>query len=193
MARARGRSIAAALRGAADHHRLRAAAGAVHVSVAGRVPAPFIYTTFLSTLPPLILLATGLTFVIGGGRDRPLLSLDHRLFRLRLRGAVQGIRARLARRDRGPRLGRARRLRQWRDHRQGRHSLVHDDARHPVLLGRHGDGAVGRQVLRAARRRGELGLAMDRRPPVRLHPTSMAAASLDPGACGRRSSSASSG
>lgn len=29
--------------------------------------APFIYTTFLSTLPPLILLAAGLTFVIGAG------------------------------------------------------------------------------------------------------------------------------
>jgi simple sugar transport system permease protein len=29
--------------------------------------APFIYTTFLSTLPPLILLAVGLTFVIGAG------------------------------------------------------------------------------------------------------------------------------
>src|SRR5207253_10747626 len=28
---------------------------------------PFIYTTFLSTLPPLILLAIGLTFVIGAG------------------------------------------------------------------------------------------------------------------------------
>jgi simple sugar transport system permease protein len=28
---------------------------------------PFIYTTFLSTLPPLFLLATGLTFVIGAG------------------------------------------------------------------------------------------------------------------------------
>src|SRR6202046_3697422 len=28
---------------------------------------PFIYTTFLSTLPPLILLATGLTFIIGAG------------------------------------------------------------------------------------------------------------------------------
>jgi simple sugar transport system permease protein len=28
---------------------------------------PFIYTTFLSTLPPLILLAAGLTFVIGAG------------------------------------------------------------------------------------------------------------------------------
>ncbi len=29
--------------------------------------APYIYTTFLSTLPPLILLASGLTFVIGAG------------------------------------------------------------------------------------------------------------------------------
>lgn len=29
--------------------------------------APFIYTTFLSTLPPLILLAVGLTFIIGAG------------------------------------------------------------------------------------------------------------------------------
>src|SRR6185295_173925 len=28
---------------------------------------PFIYTTFLSTLPPLILLSIGLTFVIGAG------------------------------------------------------------------------------------------------------------------------------
>src|SRR5215831_18098522 len=28
---------------------------------------PFIYTTFLSTLPPLVLLATGLTFIIGAG------------------------------------------------------------------------------------------------------------------------------
>src|SRR5580658_3042674 len=29
--------------------------------------APYIYTTFLSTLPPLILLAAGLTFVIAAG------------------------------------------------------------------------------------------------------------------------------
>ena len=29
--------------------------------------APYIYTTFLSTLPPLVLLAVGLTFVIGAG------------------------------------------------------------------------------------------------------------------------------
>ena len=29
--------------------------------------APYIYMTFLSSLPPLMLLATGLTFVIGAG------------------------------------------------------------------------------------------------------------------------------
>src|SRR5437868_2680740 len=29
--------------------------------------SPFIYTTFLSTLPPVILLAVGLTFIIGAG------------------------------------------------------------------------------------------------------------------------------
>jgi simple sugar transport system permease protein len=29
--------------------------------------SPYIYTTFLSTLPPLVLLAVGLTFVIGAG------------------------------------------------------------------------------------------------------------------------------
>src|SRR5215210_9600942 len=29
--------------------------------------APNIYTTFLSTLPPLVLLAVGLTFIIGAG------------------------------------------------------------------------------------------------------------------------------
>src|SRR5262249_27677144 len=29
--------------------------------------APYIYTTFLSTLPPLVLLAIGITFVIGAG------------------------------------------------------------------------------------------------------------------------------
>ena len=47
--------------------------------------APFIYTTFLSTLPPLILLAIGLTFVIGAGEIDLVLPGDHRFRRLRLR------------------------------------------------------------------------------------------------------------
>jgi len=37
------------------------------ITAPGVFMAPNIYTTFLSTLPPLILLATGLTFVIGAG------------------------------------------------------------------------------------------------------------------------------
>ena len=55
-------------RGPADHPRLRAAARRSSCSTAPQVfLQPFIYTTFLSTLPPLILLAVGLTFVIGAG------------------------------------------------------------------------------------------------------------------------------
>ena len=88
-------------------------------------------------------------------RDRPLLPVDHRLLRLRLRGALQGIRPRLDRRHRGDRLRRAGRLRQRHADRQGRHPLLHRDARHAVLLGRHGGGAFGRQVLCAARRRSD--------------------------------------
>ena len=97
-------SVVQRIEGAADHHRLRAAARPLHVPRAGGVPAPYIYTTFLSTLPPLILLAVGLTFVIGAGEIDLCFPVDHRLFRLRLRGAVQGIRPRLAGR-RSPRLG----------------------------------------------------------------------------------------
>ena len=41
---------------------------------------PYIYTTFLSTLPPLILLAIGLTFVIGAGEIDLCFPADHRLF-----------------------------------------------------------------------------------------------------------------
>ena len=102
-------------------------------------------------------------------RDRPLLSRDHRFFRLRLRRALQGVRPRLARRGRRAWLRRvSRRLRQrhLRRAKIGIPSFMATLA-HAVLLGRHGDGAVGRQVLRAARRRGELGLAVDRRPAVR--------------------------
>ena len=39
----------------------------LHVQAPPAFLAPYIYTTFLSTLPPLILLAIGLTFVIGAG------------------------------------------------------------------------------------------------------------------------------
>ena len=74
--------------------------------------APYIYTTFLSTLPPLILLAIGLTFVIGAGEIDLSLPGDHRLFRLRLRRPLQGLQPRLDRGRRGAGLRRPRRLRQ---------------------------------------------------------------------------------
>ena len=115
-------------------------------------------------------------------RDRPLLPGDHRLLRLRLRRALQGVRPRLDRGRRRPRLGAPRRLRQRRPRRQDRHPLLHGDARHAVLLGRHGDRALGRQVLRAARRRGELGLAGDRRPPLRRLRDDLDRAAADAGA-----------
>ena len=41
--------------------------GAVHVDAPEVFLAPYIYMTFLTIVPPLILLATGLTFVIGAG------------------------------------------------------------------------------------------------------------------------------
>ena len=43
---------------------------------------PNIYTTLLSTAPPLILLAAGLTFVIGAGEIDLSFPADHRLLGL---------------------------------------------------------------------------------------------------------------
>ena len=51
----------------ADHRGVRAAARTVHVLAPNVFLQPYQYTTFLSTLPPVILLAAGLTFVIGAG------------------------------------------------------------------------------------------------------------------------------
>ena len=133
---------------------------------------PSIYTTFLSTLPPLILLATGLTFVIGAGEiDLSFPSvIAFSGFVLRccsrrqagscptgLRGGslASPLAAELIRWGGvvSRCVGSFRRLPQRPAHRQDRHSVVHGDARHAVLLGRHGDRAVRRQVLCAARRR----------------------------------------
>ena len=130
--------------------------------------APYIYTTFLSTLPPLILLAIGLTFVIGAGEIDlcfpSIIAFSGFVFAVLFKEYNLGWIAV----DRRPRLRDPGRLHQRRHHRQGRHPVLHDHARHPVLLGRHGDRALGRQVLCAARRRAELGVAMDRRTPIRF-------------------------
>ena len=154
------RRMVAADRGAADHPRLRAAARRSSCGTAPQVfLQPFIYTTFLSTLPPLILLAVGLTFVIGAGEIDlsfpAIIAFSGFVFAVLFKEYELGWLAVVA----GARLRPPRRLRQRHPHRQDRHPLLHRDARHAVLLGRHGDGALGRQVLRAARRRGELGLA----------------------------------
>ena len=160
MAQRHGATFILAHRGAADHHRFRPVARIVHVGGAGGVP----HALHLHDVPHDAAAAdpacrrTDLRH--RGGRNRPLLSRDHRLFRFRLRRAVQGIQPRLDRRRRRARLWPSGRLRQRLDHRQGRHPVVHDHARHPVLLGRHGDRPVGRQVLRFARRRREFGVAM---------------------------------
>ena len=115
---------------------------------------PFIYTTFLSTLPPLVLLAAGLTFVIGAGEIDlcfpAIIAFSGFVFAVLFKEYDLGWIAVVA----GARLRRPRRLRQRRARRQDRHPLVHGDAGDAILLGRHGDGAVRRQVLRAARGRG---------------------------------------
>ena len=52
---------------------------------------PFIYTTFLSTLPPLDTSCGRAHLRDRGRRDRSLLSRRHLLFGVRLRGAFQGV------------------------------------------------------------------------------------------------------
>ena len=95
----------ASARSPADHRGVRAAAVPVHVHGTEVFLPPNIYTTFLSTLPPLILLAVGLTFVIGAGEIDLSFPSVIAFSGLRLRRPVQGLRARLAGRGRRPRLG----------------------------------------------------------------------------------------
>ena len=68
MARQQQTSFFQQVEGAADHHRLRRCCSASSCTWRRRSSCSrSSYTTFLSTLPPLILLAVGLTFVIGAG------------------------------------------------------------------------------------------------------------------------------
>ena len=124
---------------------------------------PYIYTTFLSTLPPLVLLAAGLTFVIGAGEIDlsfpAIIAFSGFVFAVLFKEYDLGWIAVLAGLASGLLVGFV-------------NGVIiakvgvpsfHDDACDPVLLGRHGDGAVGRQVLCAARGRREFGVALDRR------------------------------
>ena len=148
---------------------------------------PYIYTTFLSTLPPLILLAVGLTFVIGAGEIDlcfpAIIAFSGFVFAVLFKEYDLGWIAVVAGLASGIMVG----FINGCHHRQDRHPVVHGDARHAVLLGRHGDRALGRQVLRAARRRGELGVAGHRRPAIRDGDVDrLAAGVFDAGASGRR-------
>ena len=147
---------------------------------------PFIYTTFLSTLPPLILLAVGLTFVIGAGEIDlsfpAVIAFSGFVFAVLFKEYGLGWIAVLAGLASGLLVGR----RERHPRRPHRHPVVHGDARHPVLLGRHGDRAFRRQVLRAARRRGELRLAVDRRTPLRRRGDGLDRPAPRSRRCGRR-------
>ena len=126
--------------------------------------APNIYTTFLSTLPPLVLLAVGLTFVIGAGEIDlsfpSVIAFSGFVFAVLFKEYELGWLAVVA----ALASGLAGRPRQRLPDRRDRHPLLHRHPRHPVLLGRHGHRALGRQVLRAARGGGILGLAAPGRP-----------------------------
>ena len=129
--------------------------------------APYIYTTFLSTLPPLILLATGLTFVIGAGEIDlsfpSIIAFSGFVFAVLFKEYELGWIAVIAGLASGVLVGFVNGLLIAR-------SAFRPSSRRlrPSSSGPDGDGALGRQVLRPARRRGELGLAMDRRPALRV-------------------------
>ena len=81
-----------ASKGASNHHRLCPAPSRFFMYAGSRrcFLAPYIYTTFLSTLPPLIASRHRPHVRYRRRRNRPFLSFGHRLFWLRLRGAVSG-------------------------------------------------------------------------------------------------------
>ena len=155
---------------------------------------PYIYTTFLSTLPPLILLAIGLTFVIGAGEIDlsfpSVIAFSGFVFAVLFKEYDLGWIAVVAALASGLLVGFVNGVLIAK---VGVPSFIATLA-HAVLLGRHGDRAVGRQILCAARRRGELGLAGDRRPPVRrAGQPGLGQPDADAGALDGRSSSSSCG
>ena len=128
---------------------------------------PFIYTTFLSTLPPLVLLAIGLTFVIGAGEIDlcfpAIIAFSGFVFAVLFKEYNLGWIAVVAGLASGVLVGF---INGVLIAKVGIPSFMATLGTQFFWAG-HGDGAVGRQVLRAARRRGEFGVAMDRRPAVR--------------------------
>ena len=143
--------------------------------------APYIYTTFLSTLPPLILLAAGLTFVIGAGEIDlcfpSIIAFSGFVFAVLFKEYDLGWLAVIA----------------------GLASEILVGFVNGVIIAKVGIPSFmttlgtqffwagmatvlsGGQVLRAARRRAELGLARDRRATVRFDDRVLAGGGLDPG------------
>ena len=117
-------------------------------------------------MPPLILLATGLTFVIGAGEIDlcfpSIIAFSGFVFAVLFKEYELGWIAVVAGLASGVLVGFVNGVIIAKVGIPSFMTTLGD----PVLLGRHGDRAVGRQVLCAARRRGEFGLAVDRRAPV---------------------------
>ena len=155
--------------------------------------APNIYTTFLSTLPPLVLLAVGLTFVIGAGEIDlsfpSVIAFSGFVFAVLFKEYDLGWLAVVLALARGA----ARRLRQRRPGRQGRHPLLHRDAGTQFFWSGMATVLSGGKsyALRGAERARVWQL--HRRPAVRRRRRPSGWTSSRCRRCGRRSSSSSSG
>ena len=143
--------------------------------------APYIYTTFLSTLPPLILLATGLTFVIGGGEIDlsfpSIIAFSGFVFAVLFKEYDLGWLAVIAGLASGVLVGFL-------------NGLIIAKIGIPSFMTTLGTQFFwagmatvlsGGKSYALARRRTELGVAMDRRAPVRFRLDPLAAGSVDPG------------
>ena len=187
----------AADRRAADHRScFMVLVGAVHVSPRREV---FLAPYHLHVLPgdpaaALILLAIGLTFVIGAGEIDLSFPAIIAFSRLRLRLLLQGIRARLARgrRRRSARGALVGFINGFLVARVGIPSIIATLATQ-FFWGGHHDRALRRHVLCACARSSRLGLAIAGRPAGRRAGSPRLAERFSVQALWRRSSSSSSG
>ena len=144
--------------------------------------APNIYMTFLSTAPPLILLATGLTFVIAAGEIDlsfpAVIAFSGFVFAILFKDYNLGWIAVVATLASGALVGI---VNGYLIARIGIPSFI-ATLGNAILLVRHRDRALGRQILCPAGRRGHERLAVDRRPLRRPEFLCVAGPALDSGA-----------
>ncbi len=130
---------AATHRSPADHCRVRSSAGPVHDH------APNVFLRPPSTRPSSrrfrrsSFSRSGLTFIIGAGEIDLCFPAIFGFSGFVFAVLFKEYRPGLDRRDRRLRFRHSRRLHQRPARREARHSIVHRDARHAVLLVRHGD------------------------------------------------------